>query len=222
MTLPSRKLRHSNRKASPLSRLLTLGVILFGSIFIVFILYELLLAQNSDTKEGLQIVQSAQSSVEGTGVRADPAGSEAVPASANVTEHTEEKTNTDQQAVNNSESIVTTTPVSPKPTDVKTAPAPKTPAPAAKPASQTAAAPTPQQANPTPTPVKTQHAETSEKPKPKVESIRHVVQKGETLIQLSRKYYGNQSSVRKIAAFNGLSPDNALPVGKVLYIPVSK
>ncbi|RNB81598.1 LysM peptidoglycan-binding domain-containing protein [Brevibacillus fluminis] len=221
MTLPSRKLRHSNRKASPLSRLLTMGVILFGSIFILFILYELILAQNSDTKEGLHIVQSSQSSVEESGERKEPAASEAVPVSAGVVASPVEKTSTNQQAASTSESVVTT-PASPKPTDVKKAPAPQTPTPAAKPASQSAATPSPQQANPMPTTEKTQPVEKSEKPKPKIESIRHVVQKGETLFQLSRKYYGNQSSVRKIAAFNGLSPDNALPIGKVLYIPVSK
>lgn len=222
MTLPSRKLRHSNRKASPLSRLLTLGVILFGSIFILFILYELILAQSSDANEGLHIVKISQSGVQGSGESAETAASEAIPASAGVAENQEGKANTKQQAASTSESTVTPSKAEPKPTDVKKAPTPQTPTPAAKTASQTAATPTPQQAKTTPTTEKTQPPEKSEKPKPKIESIRHVVQKGETLIQLSRKYYGNQSSVRKIAAFNGLSPDNALPIGKVLYIPVSK
>ncbi|WP_019122932.1 LysM peptidoglycan-binding domain-containing protein [Brevibacillus massiliensis] len=48
---------------------------------------------------------------------------------------------------------------------------------------------------------------------------RHVVKQGETLYQLSRLYYGNQTSVKRIARYNGISPEAKLTVGQVISIP---
>ncbi|MFD2371804.1 LysM peptidoglycan-binding domain-containing protein [Brevibacillus sp. GCM10020057] len=56
----------------------------------------------------------------------------------------------------------------------------------------------------------------SKKPK----SIRHVVQKGETLYMLSRKYYGNNSNVARIAKYNGLSLEAQLKAGAVVFVPL--
>ncbi|QRG69877.1 LysM peptidoglycan-binding domain-containing protein [Brevibacillus choshinensis] len=61
-------------------------------------------------------------------------------------------------------------------------------------------------------------AKASEKPK----AVKHVVQKGETLYMLSRKYYGNNSSVARIANYNGMSLEAQLTAGTVVMVPISK
>lgn len=48
---------------------------------------------------------------------------------------------------------------------------------------------------------------------------RHVVQKGETLYQLSRMYYGHVHGVESIARYNGLDPEQQLKLGQVITIP---
>lgn len=58
---------------------------------------------------------------------------------------------------------------------------------------------------------------TAQKPK----AVKHVVQKGETLYMLSRKYYGNNSNVARIASYNGLSAEAQLTAGKVILVPLS-
>ncbi|MDR7314014.1 LysM peptidoglycan-binding domain-containing protein [Brevibacillus nitrificans] len=54
----------------------------------------------------------------------------------------------------------------------------------------------------------------------KPKAIKHVVQKGETLYMLSRKYYGNNSHVARIANYNGLSLEAQLTAGKVVLVPL--
>lgn len=54
----------------------------------------------------------------------------------------------------------------------------------------------------------------------KPKAIRHVVQKGETLYMLSRKYYGNNSNVARIAKYNGLSAEAQLTAGTVVLVPL--
>lgn len=49
--------------------------------------------------------------------------------------------------------------------------------------------------------------------------IKHTVKKGDTLFALSRRYYGNNQGWKRIAQYNGLNPDEPLPIGKVLSIP---
>ncbi|MFM1652753.1 LysM peptidoglycan-binding domain-containing protein [Brevibacillus sp. B_LB10_24] len=48
---------------------------------------------------------------------------------------------------------------------------------------------------------------------------RHVVKQGETLYQLSRLYYGNETNVKRIARYNGISAEAKLAVGQVISIP---
>jgi nucleoid-associated protein YgaU len=52
--------------------------------------------------------------------------------------------------------------------------------------------------------------------------LRHVVKKGETLYQLSRKYYGHQIGVKRIARYNGFSSEHQLTEGEVVYIPMNR
>ncbi|USG63548.1 LysM peptidoglycan-binding domain-containing protein [Brevibacillus ruminantium] len=49
----------------------------------------------------------------------------------------------------------------------------------------------------------------------------HKVKKGETLFQLSRLYYGHNSGVKKIAGYNGISPESQLFEGQIVQIPLS-
>jgi nucleoid-associated protein YgaU len=56
----------------------------------------------------------------------------------------------------------------------------------------------------------------------KPKALRHVVKKGETLYQLSRKYYGNQSGVKRIARYNGFGIDHELSEGEVVLIPLTQ
>ncbi|MGN7468906.1 LysM peptidoglycan-binding domain-containing protein [Brevibacillus sp. SAFN-007a] len=55
--------------------------------------------------------------------------------------------------------------------------------------------------------------------KPKV--VKHVVQKGETLFMLSRKYFGNNANVARIARYNGLNAESQLVAGKVVFVPLA-
>ncbi|GED56216.1 LysM peptidoglycan-binding domain-containing protein [Brevibacillus formosus] len=50
--------------------------------------------------------------------------------------------------------------------------------------------------------------------------VKHVVKKGETLFMLSRKYYGNNSNVRRIAKYNGLHSEAGLVEGKIVLVPL--
>ncbi|KQL49263.1 hypothetical protein AN963_05710 [Brevibacillus choshinensis] len=56
----------------------------------------------------------------------------------------------------------------------------------------------------------------AEKPK----AVKHVVRKGETLYMLSRKYYGNNANVARIANYNGISLEAQLTEGKVVMVPL--
>lgn len=53
-------------------------------------------------------------------------------------------------------------------------------------------------------------------------TIRHVVKKGETLFMLSRKYYGNNANVSRIARYNGFHTETQLTEGNVVMIPISQ
>lgn len=64
----------------------------------------------------------------------------------------------------------------------------------------------------------TAKAQTAEKPK----AVKHVVKKGETLYMLSRKYYGNNSNVARIANYNGISLEAQLTEGKIVMVPISQ
>nr|WP_256434390.1 LysM peptidoglycan-binding domain-containing protein [Brevibacillus sp. HB1.3] len=57
-------------------------------------------------------------------------------------------------------------------------------------------------------------------PVTKSKIVKHVVKKGETLFMLSRKYYGNNSNVRRIAKYNGLHSEAGLVEGRVVLVPL--
>lgn len=47
----------------------------------------------------------------------------------------------------------------------------------------------------------------------------YVVQKGDTLMSIARKVYGNPGKFRDIAAANGISDPNKIKVGQTLTLP---
>ncbi|WP_165822666.1 LysM peptidoglycan-binding domain-containing protein [Paenibacillus montanisoli] len=53
----------------------------------------------------------------------------------------------------------------------------------------------------------------------KVASTKHVIQEGETLSSISRKYYGSSKYAKSIAAYNRLSDNDVVKSGDVLSIP---
>ncbi|EJL25956.1 LysM peptidoglycan-binding domain-containing protein [Brevibacillus sp. BC25] len=57
-------------------------------------------------------------------------------------------------------------------------------------------------------------------PTTKSKVVKHVVKKGETLFMLSRKYYGNNSNVGRIARYNGLHSEAGLVEGKIVMVPL--
>ncbi|MDC0759892.1 MULTISPECIES: LysM peptidoglycan-binding domain-containing protein [Brevibacillus] len=57
-------------------------------------------------------------------------------------------------------------------------------------------------------------------PTTKSKVVKHVVKKGETLFMLSRKYYGNNSNVGRIAKYNRLHSEAGLVEGKIVWIPL--
>ncbi|MGF9904993.1 LysM peptidoglycan-binding domain-containing protein [Brevibacillus porteri] len=57
-------------------------------------------------------------------------------------------------------------------------------------------------------------------PTTKSKVVKHVVKRGETLFMLSRKYYGNNSNVGRIARYNGLHSEAGLVEGKIVFVPL--
>ncbi|ASJ53389.1 peptidoglycan-binding protein LysM [Brevibacillus formosus] len=68
--------------------------------------------------------------------------------------------------------------------------------------------------------VATPGKQASTPPATKSKVVKHVVKKGETLFMLSRKYYGNNSNVRRIANYNGLHSEAGLVEGKIVLVPL--
>lgn len=68
--------------------------------------------------------------------------------------------------------------------------------------------------------VATPGKQASTPPTPKSKVVKHVVKKGETLFMLSRKYFGNNSNVGRIARYNGLHSEAGLVEGKIVWVPL--
>ncbi|WP_429840955.1 LysM peptidoglycan-binding domain-containing protein [Brevibacillus sp. FIR094] len=68
--------------------------------------------------------------------------------------------------------------------------------------------------------VATPGKQASTPPTTKSKVVKHVVKKGETLFMLSRKYYGNNSNVGRIARYNGLHSEAGLVEGKIVMVPL--
>ncbi|WP_139489210.1 LysM peptidoglycan-binding domain-containing protein [Brevibacillus dissolubilis] len=236
--LPPRKARYGNQKKKQVRTLLTSGVVLFGTLFAGVFLYEMVQVKNTSETT----VQTQEASGKGSG-NAEVAGGETAAAgngdgqagkSASEQGAGKEGTATAEAtkttgtagAAGTAASTGTATTNSPgtNPTATTgtTAKTNTTNNTAGTSASTTTTKPTSTTKPATTTATKTTTTAKTTTTKPKVTSVRHVVQKGDTLFRLSRKYYGNGMGVDRIARFNGLNVNGELPIGKVLYIPTSR
>lgn len=200
--LPPRRSRAIQRKKQKVSlkRIIQGGLILFGTLFFGLIGLELYQAKNANP------VQSEASSIP------DSSSTETTPGNQGQTSTTSPQPSNEAPPPTNAES-----------TEPKAEAKPAVPvvAPAPQPSTPVQAVPTPQTATPepaAPAPVESETQTSSAQPK----TVRHVVEKGDTLFKLSRKYYGNNSGVSRIARYNGLAADAQLTTGNVVIIPLSK
>lgn len=210
--LPPRSSRVIQRKKQKVSlkRIIQGGMILFGTLFFGLIGVELYQAQK---------VNQAQPVVSG-----NPAAPvvETFPAGQGKTSPVSSEPSGQPSGETTMPATVETTEPKPKTdaTEAVTTPAPQpaTPAPAT-PVDTAPAAPTVQPVNSKPAELAAPATPTpSEQPK----TVKHVVEKGDTLFKLSRKYYGNNSGVSRIARYNGLASDARLTAGQVVIIPLAK
>ena len=57
-------------------------------------------------------------------------------------------------------------------------------------------------------------------PEPTVAEVKtHIIQKGETLISISKAYYGDESQVRTICELNGITNSDKIQVGQKIVLP---
>ncbi|WP_301170756.1 LysM peptidoglycan-binding domain-containing protein [Brevibacillus nitrificans] len=211
--LPPRRSRTKRPSGSiSLKKLITSGLYLFGALFFGLIGVELYQAKVSHPSEG-----------EGSPIVSTVTNSPTQSVAASTEPNSPAPAPVEQ-------------PQTPKTTEVASAPnqpalpdASQGPKPNGSPAGQTGTQEVAGKAESVTKPQTDAKASTQAKPsaaaKPpaavqKPKAIKHVVQKGETLYMLSRKYYGNNSYVAKIANYNGLSLEAQLTAGKVVLVPL--
>ncbi|EJL40960.1 hypothetical protein BAG01nite_01160 [Brevibacillus agri] len=220
--LPPRRSRHTRPKASVgLKTWVRSGLLVFGLVFFGLIGLELYKANVArEQAEAVDMILTPPEAGEAktaaaeaeTGAETETAASEptsvALPSTPAETAQPAEQTESASVAASPPATAASSAPAS-----TSAAVAPQT---ESKPVQQktesASAAPAPAQPAPEQKPV--QPAQ-----KPKV--VKHVVQKGETLFMLSRKYYGNNSNVARIAKYNGLNAETQLAEGKVVFVPLS-
>jgi nucleoid-associated protein YgaU len=188
--LPSRKLRHANRKIPSYSTLVKVGLVLFGTLFVGFFAWELLRANREQPSVSVVEKPAAENpaaTAESKAEQPKPQAVQTKPALPQPAQTTAENKNLQQ------------TPTVPAEKAAVQAPQGKTAAGQADGSNG-------------------KKRTTGEAAKPKV--IRYMIKKGDTLFKLSRQYYGNAKGVAAIARYNGLDPQAQLPAGKVIYIPL--
>ncbi|MFE1626627.1 LysM peptidoglycan-binding domain-containing protein [Brevibacillus reuszeri] len=208
--LPPRRSRHTQRKVNfSFSKWVRSGLVVFGAVFFGVILVELYQAQVSHqaAKLGTPMVTVSEPTTDNiaSAGQAENAAGSALGAAASTPTVQEGKTAPESKV----DATINVPPVS-------------TP-PSVQPSSKPGTAGEPK---PTPTatvPVKPTNpsAAPSSAPAPKPKAIRHVVQKGETLYMLSRKYYGNNLNVSRIAKYNGFHANTQLTAGKIVMVPLA-
>ncbi|MBR8658595.1 MULTISPECIES: LysM peptidoglycan-binding domain-containing protein [Brevibacillus] len=209
--LPPRRLRHKRGRLS-YKAVLSSGLAIFGSLFLVLVAAELYQAhQTSSNPPGNETARAEQAAAgqtsaiaqaDGSAPSAPPVGSAAVSGgeggqAAAIVNSPSSGSLPNESAQTKANAVAGTA--------------------SEKPATEQTNATTPASFEHTSSSGKVQAAKPA--PKPKVK--RHVVQKGETLFMLSRLYYGNNGGVSRIARYNGISPEAKLKAGDVLSIPLS-
>ncbi|MBG9946129.1 LysM peptidoglycan-binding domain-containing protein [Brevibacillus formosus] len=214
--LPPRRSRHTRPKASfSFKKWIQPGLYLFGLVFFGLIgleLYKANVAHESAASGSVEVKDVSKANTTSQGSKAgekEPVSVVLTPdLNATVTKPPDKTKTTDSKPVEPAVKATTSvqrSAVSPVQTQASTS----TPLNKAK---QIASPSTSKVA----TPGKTASAPTATKSK----IVKHVVKKGETLFMLSRKYYGNNSNVRRIAKYNGLHSEAGLVEGKIVLVPL--
>ncbi|MGG1659613.1 LysM peptidoglycan-binding domain-containing protein [Brevibacillus sp. NRS-1366] len=207
--LPPRRSRHTQRKVNvSLKKWFQSGLVIFGALFFGVIVIELYQAQVSR--------ESAKPSAAVLTVEQPPSVTSQTDGQVQGGEDKEQKETAAQEGKQAPElkpevpaPSQSSEPVTPSAQSVSD------PSPSSKQTPGTAVTPL---AKPASAPVVTPAKSPAEKPK----AIRHVVQKGETLYMLSRKYYGNNNNVVRIAKYNGFHAETQLTAGRVVMVPISR
>ncbi|WP_103105280.1 LysM peptidoglycan-binding domain-containing protein [Brevibacillus reuszeri] len=208
--LPPRRSRHTQRKVNfSFTKWVRSGLVVFGAVFFGVILVELYQAQVSHqaAKLGtpnLTVSEPTTDNIASAG-QAENAAGNALGAAASTSTVQEGKTVPETKV----DATINVPPVSTPPSVQQVS----QPSPSAEPKSSPTENVPAKHNNATVAPA------TAPAPKPKV--IRHVVQKGETLYMLSRKYYGNNLNVSRIAKYNGFHADTQLTAGKIVMVPLA-
>ncbi|WP_312108651.1 LysM peptidoglycan-binding domain-containing protein [Brevibacillus reuszeri] len=210
--LPPRSSRHTQRKVNvSFTKWIRSGLVVFGAVFIGVILIELYQAQLTHESEKPGAPSSPMVTVSET-------------TTDNIASASQEENVTSKAEVANSAApIVQETKTVPETKVVEKTEVPQNST-TVQPASQPSATTEPKTAPTASPPAKPAYTATTvpaSTPAPKPKAIKHVVQKGETLYMLSRKYYGNNLNVSRIAKYNGFQADTQLTAGKVVMVPIA-
>ncbi|KZE55430.1 hypothetical protein AV540_05080 [Brevibacillus parabrevis] len=222
--LPPRRSRHNRTKTSSVrlktwvkSGLFVFGILFFG--LIGFELYKANVARSTEGNTEASAETQAVSESNETVAKAEttPTTPESEPTSV-VLPATPDETSAAAEQKGTEEATSKPAPVEPT-SGVSATPAPVTPAASSTPATtpKKESKPVQTQAKPPATAPVQKPAETAQKPR----VVKHVVQKGETLFMLSRKYFGNNSNVARIARYNGFHSQAQLVEGKVVLVPLA-
>lgn len=212
--LPPRRSRHSRPKASfSLKKWVQSGLLLFGLLFFGLIGFELYKANAPhETAGSVDFSVANETTVASQTGEAEPE-SVVLPSTPDpnaAVENTSDKTKETQAK-----------PVEPVTTVVQTNQKPAVKSTASTTTAGTSDAMKDNQATGKTIQNETTAVKKPPTPAPKAKVVKHVVKKGETLFMLSRKYYGNNSNVSRIANYNGFSADAGLTEGRVVLVPLA-
>lgn len=210
--LPPRSNRIAKRQKTRKKKLFVAGLYLFGAIAIGLIGFELFQASRNmptvqyQAEKDTTIAQVNQSTpaLKGNTTSPEPSNIPAKPQGINPTETSGSTTGTNPSepaAKAVQAPVQQQAPIQKQPTNQKQSSSQQT---VSKPTNNT-------------TQIKAQPV-VQQPAKPKL--TRHRVVAGDTLFKLSRKYYGNGMGVDRIARQNHLNPEDPLPIGRVIYIPM--
>ncbi|QDS34534.1 LysM peptidoglycan-binding domain-containing protein [Brevibacillus brevis] len=216
--LPPRRSRHTRPKASfSFKKWIQPGLYLFGFVFFGLIGLELYRANAPHESAASGIVEVKDVSKASTTSQGSKAG-EKEPLSVVLPAKPDPSA-----SVTTPPAKVKTTESKPAEPAVKATTSVQTPAVSPVPAQTSTGTPenkANQIASTSTSKVATPDKQASTPPTTKSKVVKHVVKKGETLFMLSRKYYGNNSNVGRIARYNGLHLEAGLVEGKIVLVPL--
>jgi nucleoid-associated protein YgaU len=213
--LPPRRSRHTRPKASfSFKKWIQPGLYLFGFVFFGLIgleLYRANVPHESAASGSVEVKDVSKANTTSQGSEKEP---------LSVVLHDRPDPNA---SVTNSPAKVKTTVSKPVEPAVKATTSVQTPAVSTAPAQTSTGTPVnkaTQVASTSTSQIATPGKQASTPATTKSKVVKHVVKKGETLFMLSRKYYGNNSNVGRIARYNGLHLEAGLVEGRIVFVPL--